>query len=366
MRQLSDSLDVALLDLDPENPRLPEELQGSNQAEILTYLYENDVLEELMDSYIANGYFVVEPVLVLPPNDAGRRFVVEGNRRLGALMILLQLPPAIESDISRTQEEPLPKATLDGLRHIPGVEVSSRDELSDYLGFRHISGLKVWTPEAKARWLYNQVERAKEAGSNNPFYDVGRRVGSNSRGVRSAYNAYNILRYGRDVLQRESDVEYVMKERFGVWTRLLGTANVPSYLGMTQLGSTYEDAQRQVEQIDPDKFEEVISDLVPQSSREKAVLEDSRDATDYSTVLGNERAHQTLRTYKNLRLAKEVAELGDIKNRLRDLVNMMEALTLDVGRYTVTQADTTVANEVFNAARSLRAAVQAASSGDEQ
>jgi hypothetical protein len=156
-----------------------------------------------------------------------------------------------------------------------------------------------------------------------------------------------------------------MKERFGVWTRLLGTANVQGYLGMTKSPVTYDEAQEQVEQIDPDKFAEVISDLVPPGPREKAVLEDSRDATDYSTVLGNDRAHETLRTYGNLRLAKEVAELGDIKNRLRGLVASIESITLDVAKYEVTQADADVAGEVFAAARSLRATVEAAVNGDE-
>jgi hypothetical protein len=365
MQQIENPIDVNQLDLDPLNPRLPEEVQKSSQAKILTYLYENDVLEELIDSYLSNGYFAVEPMLVLPLGEDGRRIVVEGNRRLGALMILLQLPPAGEADISRTQEYPPPREVLDSLTYIPAVEVASREELSDYLGFRHISGLKVWAPEAKARWLYLQVEAAKAAGSTDPFYEVGRRVGSNSRGVRSAYNAYNILRRGREIVPRESDVEFVMKERFGVWTRLLGTANVQGYIGMTKSPITYEEAQEQVEQIDPEKFAEVISDLVPPSAKDKAVLEDSRDATDYSTVLGNERAHETLRTYRNLRLAKEVAELGDIKNRLRSLVASIESLTLDVGKYKITQIDADVAGEVFTAARSLRAAVDAAVYGDE-
>jgi hypothetical protein len=175
MHPITDPLDVELLDLDPQNPRLPEEVQGSSQPVILTYLYENDVLEELMDSFISNSYFPVEPILVLPGEEGGRRLVVEGNRRLAALMILLQLPPASDVGITRTQETSPSKESLDRLRHIPGVEVASREELSDYLGFRHISGLKVWTPEAKARWLYHQVEQAKQAGSTNPFYEIGRR-----------------------------------------------------------------------------------------------------------------------------------------------------------------------------------------------
>lgn len=104
MHPITDPLDVELLDLDPQNPRLPEEVQGSSQPVILTYLYENDVLEELMDSFVSNSYFPVEPILVLPGEEGGRRLVVEGNRRLAALMILLQLPPATDVGITRTQE----------------------------------------------------------------------------------------------------------------------------------------------------------------------------------------------------------------------------------------------------------------------
>jgi hypothetical protein len=364
MQRLDDELDVTLLDLDPLNPRLPEEVQQSSQAEILTYLSENDVLEELMDSYVSNGYFLVEPILVLPPGTDGRRLVVEGNRRLAAMMILLQLPPAIDAGIERNQEVPPSREVLESLQRIPGVEVASRDELSDYLGFRHISGLKVWSPEAKARWLYHQVEQANQAGSHNPFYDVGRRVGSNARGVRSAYNAYNILRYGRDILQQEAHVDFVMKERFGVWTRLLGTANVATYMGLTETPVSYEQAQEQVENINAQRFAEVLSDLVPAASKTKAVLEDSRDATDYSTVIADERARHTLRTYGNLRLATEVAELGDIGTRLRSLVSTMETITLDVARYDVTPSDADAAEEVQAAARTLRAAVIAAVTGD--
>ena len=359
MRQLEAPLNVVELDLDPFNPRLPEEVQGSEQPAILTYLYENDVLEELIDSYISNGYFAVEPLLVLPEQE-GRRVVVEGNRRLAALMIFHQLPPALEAEISPTYEfSPSAEAT-DRMRQVPAVEVASRDELSDYLGFRHISGLKVWSPEAKARWLYIQVENAVAAGSTNPFYEIGRRVGSNARGVRSAYNAYNLLRYGRDVLKQEKTVEFVMKERFGVWTRLLGTANVPSYIGITENPITYDDAQQQVEHVNAERFDEVLRDLVPRGPSQKAVLEDSRDATNYSTVIADDRARETLRTYNNLRLATEVAELGNISTRLRALVNSVETLTIDLSRYDVTTEDIAVADELYNSVRSLRAVVTAA------
>jgi hypothetical protein len=67
-----------------------------------------------------------------------------------------------------------------------------------------------------------------------------------------------------------------------------------------------------------------------------------------------------LRTYRNLRLATEVAEQGEIRNRLKDLVSSIETITLDVGRYDITQPDVDAADEVFTSARALRAAVAAA------
>ena len=54
---LKEDVQVASLLLDPKNPRLPEELQGGEQPAILAYLFQHDVLTELADSYIANGFF---------------------------------------------------------------------------------------------------------------------------------------------------------------------------------------------------------------------------------------------------------------------------------------------------------------------
>ena len=47
------------LALDDENPRLPEKLVHASQPEILKYMYENAVLQELARSYVNNGFFQV-------------------------------------------------------------------------------------------------------------------------------------------------------------------------------------------------------------------------------------------------------------------------------------------------------------------
>lgn len=200
MQWLDASVRVEQLLLDPINPRLPEEVQDRPQAEILTYLYENDDLDELMASMAQNAYFASEPLLVLEPqNESNKYVVVEGNRRLGALMILLGLDSASQAGL-QPDPEVSESPRLHELQQVPCVLLQSRDEVNDYLGFRHINGLREWAPEAKARYLYKQVEAAVQEGHPDPFYVVGRRVGSNALGVRNAYTSYNLLRYARDEL----------------------------------------------------------------------------------------------------------------------------------------------------------------------
>src|SRR5439155_18417353 len=111
--------DVDALDLDPENPRLPEELAGKPPAALLRYYYDNLVLEELAQSFIDNGFFMHEPLIVTPLRGTKRYRVLEGNRRLAALMILLGRPEAegLSFDVGASAE------ALDRLRRVPCYQV---------------------------------------------------------------------------------------------------------------------------------------------------------------------------------------------------------------------------------------------------
>ncbi|MDY0910116.1 hypothetical protein [Microbacterium sp. CFBP9034] len=364
MHRLTEPVPVGELDLDPDNPRLPEDIQGASQSAILEYLYENDVLEELIESYLTNGYFESEPLITLPPQD-GRRIVVEGNRRLAALIILHQLPAALEAGITPEREEDISDARLAelGLDQLPVVEADNLADVASFLGFRHISGLKRWNAEAKARWLFKQVEaRADSATDRGVFYDVGRQVGSNARGVRSSYVAYGLLRHARDVLHLDPrTVSYVSSERFGVWLRLLGTANVPTYIGLNNRPTLrYEEVRAQVEGVDADRLAEVLSDLTPSPGTGRPVLGDSRDVTEYSDVLASEPARLAMREFASLDMGIEIAREGDLAPRLRQMTKTIELLTLDVKRYQVGTDEVKAAEEFAATARGLAATVKAA------
>src|SRR5262249_22968399 len=122
------------LRLDQGNPRLPEELQSASQPSILEYLYENANLDELARSYLDNGFFQHEHLVVVRDGDVFT--VLEGNRRLAALKVLLGDDDATEADVLLGLEEELSVERRAELEEpLPAFIVPDRDEVRKYLGF---------------------------------------------------------------------------------------------------------------------------------------------------------------------------------------------------------------------------------------
>ncbi len=150
---------VADLRLDPDNPRLPEDLQGTDQQRLLRYLSDETVLDELIQSFADNGFFEHEP-LIGHEDDRLGLVVLEGNRRLAALKILLGEPEARDEGLEPVLELAPTDERLGELRDVPMYVVADRDEVHKYLGYRHIGGIKTWSAEAKARYLMREADRA--------------------------------------------------------------------------------------------------------------------------------------------------------------------------------------------------------------
>ena len=309
---------VGSLLLDGENPRLPEKLRGGSQSDLLDFLHEQGALEELAQSYLDNGFFQHEPLIVLPTVRQGKYTVVEGNRRLAALKILHEAPEA--GDIHFVGIDPIP-AQLEKLEEIPCFPVRERDEIHAYIGFRHIGGLKTWSPEAKARYVLAEVGKLVKNGAEDPFRELGRRVGSNAQGVRNPYLAIRILLHAREEFGLK--VAYIQDHRFGVWLRCMNSADIRTYIGLSK-ARTYQEIEEALENIQGKRLARVLGDLMGKK-RTRAVLGDSRDVTAYGRVLANERARATLRKTGDLSLAKQVVDelgLGERAWRLVDSVKL--------------------------------------------
>ena len=304
--------------LDGDNPRLPERLHRASPSDLVKFLYEEGVLEELAQSYLDNGFFQHEPLIVLPTGEQDKYTVVEGNRRLAALKILRGTPEA--GDIHFAGIDPTP-ADLEDLEEIPCFPVSERDEIHAYIGFRHIGGLKTWPPEAKARYVLAEVRKLVEDGVGDPFRELGRRVGSNTQGVRNSYLAIRILLHARESFGQK--VTYVQEERFGVWLRCMNSADIRTYIGLNG-ARTYQEVEEALNGIQEERLAEVLGDLGSEGRRPRAVLGDSRDVTAYGRVLAHERAHATLRKTDDLSLAKQVVEELELEPRARRLTRDLE------------------------------------------
>jgi hypothetical protein len=347
-RPTIDGIPFEQLDLDAENPRLPESLQGGSSVDILEYLEANAALDELIQSFADNGFFQHEPLIGIKSGD-GRVTVVEGNRRLAALKILLGSPEAEDLGLKPVLDAPLPPELRAELEVLPTYLVDDRDEVNKYLGFRHIGGIKTWSAEAKARYLMLEADRVADS-ADNPFLEVARRIGSNSQ----AYTAIRTLRHAHE--EFGVDINDVLFRRFGVWSRCMTAVNVRHYIGLDGQRD-YWSVVEEIESLEREPITEVIDDLSARGDR-PPVLYDSRDVTVYGKVLQHEHARKVMRRYRSLDVARQIVELAELPLRIDNLREQVIIARDEAERAEWSQELHDAAEALYKAGRALWRAVQ--------
>jgi hypothetical protein len=151
---------VEQLLLDPKNPRLGATTDELDQDALLKELYRTYYLSDLLVSMARNGYFSEEPLIgVAAGEDAsGKQLykVVEGNRRLTALKLLL-FPKERARVGAKNVPEPL-AGVVESLRNVPVKVYGSEEEVVPYMGVRHIAGVQEWDAMAKAYYIKRLVD----------------------------------------------------------------------------------------------------------------------------------------------------------------------------------------------------------------
>lgn len=308
------------LALDPRNPRLGRKAleRELTQTELLEHMKDWS-LEELGTSFIESGFWPQEPLVVVKEEIQGEpaNVVVEGNRRLAALMLLHQ---AFESNPvsaawAELAEQAKP-AVRKRLRDVYYVMADSRADVDAYLGFRHVTGIKPWNPAEKAEFIAKLVKGGKT------FEQVARLIGSKPSHVRQNYAAFNILLQMEGV--EEVEVPKV-EEKFGVLFRALNTTGVQKFLGV-ELGKVKESTRKP---IAPEKKENLgdFSRWMFGTDTHAPVVTDSRMIDQFAEILSSKEAVAYLRRQEEpvfetaYRIAGgEVAKTADILNRAADEV----------------------------------------------
>lgn len=188
---------VGKLLLDAKNPRLAEYALGSKptQQELLKILWQKMAVDELAMSIGARGYFPHEPVFV--EEDGNKLVVIEGNRRVAAVMLLLDAEA--RKRLKVTDLPSISAAAADELRELPIVRTTRKD-LWQYLGFKHVNGPAKWGSYAKAQYIA-EVRQNFEV----PLEVIATQIGDRNRTVQRLYRAMMVIKQAEDagVFKRE-------------------------------------------------------------------------------------------------------------------------------------------------------------------
>lgn len=278
--------------LDPRNPRLGRHHTSDKlkQPEILE-LMQDWKLDELAVSFIeSGGFWSQEALLVVEEIIDGKKrlVVVEGNRRLAALMLLQSAVK--KNPINRAWQDiaksgPIP---ADLFEKVPYFLADSRKDVEAFLGFRHVTGIEEWRPAEKAEYIAKMIDEGMS------YKQVMRKIGSKATTVRQNYIAYRLL-HRMEALEEVPKENF--QERFSVMYLSLRTEGVQKYL------------QIDIE-ADPEKVRNGIPKIHQKNlinfalwlfgnSEKSALFTDSRDVDKFGRALLSNKAVEYLERTEN-------------------------------------------------------------------
>ncbi len=297
--------------LDPNNPRLGRHniVKGLTQDEILA-LMKDWMLEELAVSFLESGFWPQEALIVVKEPVPGKKgavlVVVEGNRRLAALKMLLKIR-AKEKGVSDRWTDLVGgynTAAFNRLKHIPYILKESRKEVRAYLGYRHVTGIKEWNPAEKAEYIAQLIEEEKLT-----YEQVRKRIGSKLPTVRQNYISYRLL------LQMEGESDEIdvsrVEERFSVLYLSLRTNGVRTYLDIN-MEADPKTAKKPVPSTKLKQLENFAKWLFGAEDVEP-IVSDSRQVDEFGRILENETAVEYLERNDSpsFSVARRMAGVGE-------------------------------------------------------
>lgn len=363
--------------IDSCNPRLPKEYQGKDQNDILKILYRDFDLEAIAYSMAENGYFDEEPIVVVPKNlptnfDWNKQIndlqdclqqlanknvkftVVEGNRRVATAKLLVNDELRTTLGI-KENDLPLPtnKDVLKDLHIIPAIVYENRDEISPYLGVRHITGVLKWDAFAKARYVAVRVDTLHTKGLSyeDAVKEVKKEMGDRSDVIKKNYIYYKF--HEEISTELEVDIKNIINN-FSLIAVALGRPAIRNYIGIPY----YKDIKLGERLISKGKLknaETLINWIFGHKTKNiKAIITDSRLIGRLAFILADKDATQYLRKTNDLDAAFERSggEKAFLIKKLQDAENCIRQVLMIVDKYVDD-------NEVLNSVEELLQAIKA-------
>ncbi len=296
------------LHLDPNNPRLPLDIADADEPALIALMARDYSLLELGQSLADNGYFAEEPLAVIRDTSSQRKIrytVIEGNRRLASLKLLTDAN--LREQLHLSDWNVLADSCNFDLTSVPCIVYGQREDLINFMGFRHITGVKPWEPLAKGRFINTLIE-----GHGLDFREAARRIGSKPSAVRLHYLVHRVYIQARD--QFGLDVSGVEND-YGVFTRALSSGPLREYIGLSGTQDGAREARRLQNPISSSKMAR-LRDLISWVSGvdgTPSVIGESRDITALGEVVANPGALELLRSSRSLSVARQVVAGEEIR-----------------------------------------------------
>lgn len=327
-------IQIDLIQVDKKNPRLVPYLEDPDEAtqfDLISILYENFDTEVVAMSLVENGYFDEEPIIVVPdkipekfsftdypnPDDLASALqvlvdnkeisftVVEGNRRTSAIKLITDLSLRKELGIDKFYPKTENESIILDISNIPCIIYEKREDVSSYLGVRHIAGLLKWEAFAQAAYTASIIDQELGKGLSiaESIKQVQKVVGDRSDRLRKQYITYKLFIEARD--RFDFNVRPIIN-KFSLLTVAYNSPSIREYLGV----EAYSKVDLEADLISSEKSRNFINILTwiygNIETNEQPVLTDSRKITNtLSHVVTKQEAVDYLLKYKDLTGAYE-------------------------------------------------------------
>jgi hypothetical protein len=212
--------------LDHRNPRLTgSRFSVSEQDLILKRLWAEFNVAEIVDSIVANGEFWQHEPLIAA-KEHGKLIVIEGNRRLAAVQLLLS--PERQRSIGASGIPQIGAELKAQLSSLPVIQ-SERSKVWEFIGFKHVKGPQEWDSIAKAEYIARVHEDYKV-----PLDDVAKAIGDRNATVERLYHGLKVLHQAQSAGVFDPEDRFYQRKDFAyshLWTGL-GYDGIRNFLGI--------------------------------------------------------------------------------------------------------------------------------------
>lgn len=345
---------IASLRLDALNPRLPLSYRSSSQDELAVVLELGFEAFAVAQSIADNGYFHSEPMLVIAASEPAAWIVVEGNRRLTALMGLTDASLREQFSEADRWSAIADRCELSSTDLVPVVVHPDRDSTHREVGKAHVVGKLGWRPYAQATYIASRVAEGRS------YAEVAEMLGMPKSKVADMYRDQAVVRQAQGEGLDTSEIE----RAFSVLTVAMSSTKLRSHVGAS-LGSQLEPGRPPIPEEKLGELKELIGWIFGTEEREPLIT-DSRQITQLGNVVANEVGLAALRSGDHLEQAKQkiqasgVAPLERLTNRLTAAKNALLAASDDIAEHSDVSTIRSLVDDVEAAFEGLRSILREA------